>query len=51
MDPWVVFEMLQPNLEWTRFLDVLVIHTINVESFLEQAEHSPGIHLIAHVLL
>ncbi|XP_019708744.2 uncharacterized protein [Elaeis guineensis] len=42
MDPWVVSEVLQPNLEWTGFLDVSVIHTVRVESFLEQAEHSLG---------
>ncbi|XP_038972537.1 putative rRNA methyltransferase YlbH isoform X2 [Phoenix dactylifera] len=42
MDPWVVSEVLQPNIEWTGFLDVSVIHTIRVESFLEQAEHSLG---------
>ncbi|KAK1307474.1 hypothetical protein QJS10_CPA10g00288 [Acorus calamus] len=40
MDPWVVTEVLRPNLEWTGFLDVSVIHRVRVESFLEQAEHS-----------
>ncbi|URD78458.1 hypothetical protein MUK42_02734 [Musa troglodytarum] len=40
MDPWVVSEVLQPNLEWTGFSDVSVIHTIRVERFLEQAEQS-----------
>ncbi|CAL5410818.1 unnamed protein product [Camellia sinensis] len=38
MDPWVVSDVLRPNLEWTRFLDVFVIHTALVERFLEQAE-------------
>ncbi|XP_077211869.1 methyltransferase isoform X2 [Tasmannia lanceolata] len=42
MDPWVVTEVLRPNLEWTGFLDVSVIHTVRVESFLEQAEQFPG---------
>lgn len=40
MDPWVVSEVLQPNLEWTGFSNVSVIHTIRVERFLEQAEQS-----------
>ncbi|GMP75359.1 hypothetical protein CsSME_00032482 [Camellia sinensis var. sinensis] len=38
MDPWVVSDVLRPNLEWTSFLDVSVIHTAHVERFLEQAE-------------
>ncbi|KAI7996064.1 putative rRNA methyltransferase YlbH [Camellia lanceoleosa] len=38
MDPWVVSDVLRPNLEWTSFLDVSVIHTARVERFLEQAE-------------
>ncbi|KAF5942376.1 hypothetical protein HYC85_020018 [Camellia sinensis] len=38
MDPWVVLDVLRPNLEWTNFLDVSVIHTAHVERFLEQAE-------------
>ncbi|KAJ6810719.1 uncharacterized protein M6B38_104320 [Iris pallida] len=42
MDPWVVSEVLKPNLEWTGFLDYSVIHTIRVESFLEQAGKSLG---------
>ncbi|KAF4400752.1 hypothetical protein G4B88_001307 [Cannabis sativa] len=27
MDPWVVMNVLRPNLEWTGFLDASVIHT------------------------
>lgn len=42
MDPWVVSDVLRPNLEWTGFLDVSVIHTVRVESFLERAEHFLG---------
>ncbi|CAK7338609.1 unnamed protein product [Dovyalis caffra] len=42
MDPWVVSNVLQPNLEWTGFLDVSVIHTVRVESFLKRAEHFVG---------
>lgn len=42
MDPWVVSNVLQPNLECTGFLDVSVIHTVRVESFLECAEQFVG---------
>ncbi|KAL7191797.1 hypothetical protein ACSBR2_023800 [Camellia fascicularis] len=42
MDPWVVSDVLRPNLEWTSFLDVSVIHTARVERFLEQAERFAG---------
>ncbi|CAL5344568.1 unnamed protein product [Camellia sinensis] len=42
MDPWVVSDVLRPNLEWTSFLDVSVIHTARVERFLEQAERFVG---------
>ncbi|KAJ6775733.1 METHYLTRANSFERASE [Salix koriyanagi] len=42
MDPWVVSNVLQPNLECTGFLDVSVIHTVRVESFLERAEQFVG---------
>ncbi|XP_043707842.1 putative rRNA methyltransferase YlbH isoform X2 [Telopea speciosissima] len=38
MDPWVVSKVLRPNLEWTGFLDVSMIHTVRVENFLERAE-------------
>lgn len=37
MDPWVVSDVLRPNLEWTGFLDVSVIHTVRVEVFLARA--------------
>ncbi|KAF6157303.1 hypothetical protein GIB67_004241 [Kingdonia uniflora] len=42
MDPWVVSEVLRPNLEWTGFLDASVIHTVRVESFLERADKFIG---------
>ncbi|XP_039118580.1 putative rRNA methyltransferase YlbH [Dioscorea cayenensis subsp. rotundata] len=42
MDPWVVSEVLRPNLECTGFVDNSVIHTMRVESFLKQAEESKG---------
>ncbi|KAK2967856.1 hypothetical protein RJ640_029850 [Escallonia rubra] len=42
MDPWVVSDILRPNLEWTGFLDDSVIHTISVENFLERAERFVG---------
>lgn len=44
MDPWVVSNVLQPNLESTGFLDVSVIHTVRVENFLERAEQFLGRH-------
>ncbi|MCL7051226.1 hypothetical protein MKW94_021671, partial [Papaver nudicaule] len=44
MDPWVVSEVLRPNLEWTGFLDASVIHTIRVESFFERAEQFAETH-------
>ncbi|KAF7130670.1 hypothetical protein RHSIM_Rhsim10G0029400 [Rhododendron simsii] len=42
MDPSVVSDVLRPNLEWTGFLDVSVIHTVRVETFLEGAARSVG---------
>lgn len=42
MDPWVVSNVLQPNLQWTGFLDVSVIHTVTVENFLTQAQRFVG---------
>ncbi|XP_015573725.2 putative rRNA methyltransferase YlbH isoform X1 [Ricinus communis] len=42
MDPWVVSNVLQPNLESTGFLDVSVVHTVRVENFLERAEQFIG---------
>ncbi|GMI68445.1 hypothetical protein like AT3G28460 [Hibiscus trionum] len=42
MDPWVISNVLRPNLEWTGFLDVSVIHPVRVETFLEQADQFAG---------
>ncbi|GAB4832186.1 hypothetical protein Ancab_006203 [Ancistrocladus abbreviatus] len=42
MDPWVVSDVLRPNLDCTGFTDVSIIHTVRVESFLEQAERYVG---------
>ncbi|XP_024977766.1 uncharacterized protein LOC112515280 [Cynara cardunculus var. scolymus] len=42
MDPWVVSDVLRPNLEWTGFLDNSVIHTVRVETYLERAKESAG---------
>lgn len=54
MDPWVVSNVLQPNLQWTGFLDVSVIHTVTVEKFLERAQQFVGVqnsYLYAAILL
>ncbi|KAK7266256.1 hypothetical protein RIF29_18898 [Crotalaria pallida] len=42
MDPWVISDVLRPNLECTGFLDVSVIHTVRVEKFFERAEQFVG---------
>ncbi|KAK4757061.1 hypothetical protein SAY87_007188 [Trapa incisa] len=42
MDPWVVSDVLQPNLEWTGFSEAAVIHTVRVEDFLDQADKTVG---------
>lgn len=42
MDPWVVSEVLKPNLECTGFLDASDIHMLRVETFLDNAEKSKG---------
>ncbi|XP_031254832.1 uncharacterized protein LOC116112847 [Pistacia vera] len=42
MDPWVVSNVLQPNLEWTGFLDVSSIHTVRVEDFIDRAKQFIG---------
>ncbi|XP_062214674.1 uncharacterized protein LOC133915504 [Phragmites australis] len=42
MDPWVISEVLKPNLECTGFLDVSHIHMLRVENFLSNAEKSKG---------
>lgn len=47
MDPWVVSNVLTPNLEWTGFLDVSSIHTVRVETFLERAEQFVGVWLFS----
>lgn len=44
MDPWVVSNVLQPNLQWTGFLDFSVIHTVTVENFLERAQQFVGMY-------
>ncbi|CAH8349299.1 unnamed protein product [Eruca vesicaria subsp. sativa] len=42
MDPWVVSNVLQPNLEHTGFVEDSVIHTARVENFLERADKLVG---------
>lgn len=42
MDPWVVTNVLRPNLEWTGFLDASVIHSVRVENFLERSKQFVG---------
>lgn len=42
MDPWVISEVLKPNLECTGFIDVSQIHMLRVEKFLANAEKSHG---------
>ncbi|XP_058769292.1 uncharacterized protein LOC131643159 [Vicia villosa] len=42
MDPWVVSDVLRPNLKVTGFLDDSVIHTVRVEKFFERAEQFVG---------
>ncbi|PIA40264.1 hypothetical protein AQUCO_02500158v1 [Aquilegia coerulea] len=42
MDPWVISEVLKPNLEWTGFLEASVIHPVRVETFLERADKIVG---------
>lgn len=44
MDPWVVSDVLRPNLKWTEFLDFSVIHTVRVENFIERAEQFVGMY-------
>ncbi|KZV45655.1 hypothetical protein F511_02315 [Dorcoceras hygrometricum] len=44
MDPWVISDVLRPNLESTGFLDVSVIHSVRVETFLENADRLVGKH-------
>ncbi|XP_073126158.1 uncharacterized protein [Henckelia pumila] len=42
MDPWVISDVLRPNLESTGFLDVSVIHSVRVETFFGNAERFGG---------
>ncbi|KAK9090577.1 hypothetical protein Sjap_023754 [Stephania japonica] len=42
MDPWVISEVLRPNLEWTGFLDSAVVHVLRVEDFLKRADQLVG---------
>ncbi|XP_039040693.1 putative rRNA methyltransferase YlbH [Hibiscus syriacus] len=42
MDPWVISNVLRPNLECTGFLDISVIHPVRVETFLEHADQFVG---------
>ncbi|CAI0455767.1 unnamed protein product [Linum tenue] len=44
MDPWVISNVLQPNLDWTGFLDLSVVHAVPVENFLKQAQHFVGMY-------
>lgn len=50
MDPWVVSDVLRPNLESTGFLDVSVIHTFRVENFLKNAERFEGDYVLSMYL-
>jgi hypothetical protein len=45
MDPWVVSDVLRPNLEVTGFVDESVIHTVRVEKFFERAEQFVGMYI------
>lgn len=49
MDPWVVSNVLQPNLEHTGFIDASVIHTARVENFLERADKLVGMSSLKDV--
>ncbi|XP_004489359.1 uncharacterized protein [Cicer arietinum] len=42
MDPWVVSDVLRPNLEVTGFLDDSIIHIVRVEKFFERAVQFVG---------
>lgn len=43
MDPWVISNVLRPNLEWTGFLDASVIHAVRVEDFFKRSEKFVGV--------
>lgn len=51
MDPWVVSNVLQPNLEHTGFVEASVIHTARVENFLERADKLVGMSCLALKML
>lgn len=51
MDPWVVTNVLQPNLEHTGFVDASVIHTARVENFLERADKLVGMSSLEDVIV
>ncbi|KAI4389070.1 hypothetical protein MLD38_001334 [Melastoma candidum] len=42
MDPWVVSDVLRPNLECTGFLEAATIHTVRVEDFFARAGQLAG---------
>lgn len=42
MDPWVVSDVLRPNLDWTGFSEAAIIHTVRVEDFIEHADQIVG---------
>lgn len=50
MDPWVVSNVLQPNLEHTGFVEASVIHTARVENFLERADKLLGMSCLGLAL-
>ena len=50
MDPWVVSNVLQPNLQWTGFLDTSAIHIVTVENFLKRAQQFVGV-FSSHLML
>lgn len=46
MDPWVVAEVLDPNLAVTGFQNQAVVHTSPVETLLEQAAENGGMLVV-----
>lgn len=50
MDPWVVSDVLRPNLEGTGFLDASVIHTVTVEKFFERGKQFVGMYILSLVI-
>jgi len=51
MDPWVVAEVLDPNLAVTGFQSQAVVHISPVESLLEQAAEHGGMLIIPDNLI